>query len=81
MSRTLSPETASLIASLYQRSAFWERPLRRRLAALARIGHSREPAAIPNIAPLLLDSRRKIAIATATAAGELFGELSPGDLP
>ncbi len=81
MSRTLSPETESFLQSLYQVSSFWERPTKRRLTALAEIGRSRQPAAIPNIAPLLLEGNREVANAVAVAAGELFRLMPAGELP
>ncbi|HLZ00179.1 MAG TPA: hypothetical protein VKT33_14055 [Candidatus Angelobacter sp.] len=81
MPKPLSAETKSLIESLYKPASFLDRSTRRKLTILGLVGGTGEPAAIPDLASLLLDRNQGIAQAAANAVIALSSHLHPGELP
>ena len=67
MQRVLAAETKSLIEVLHKPASFWESSPKHKVTTLALICQTRDPAAIPDIVPLLLS--------------ELTRVLGPAELP
>jgi HEAT repeat protein len=81
MPKVLSENTRLLIESLHKPVSLWNRSTKQKLAMLELIGQAREPAAIPDLAPLLLDRNEDIAQATARVVSQLGALLSPAEFP
>lgn len=81
MPRVLSENTRLLIESLYKPVPLLRRSTKHKLATLGLIGQARETAAIPDIAPLLMDGNKDMAQATARVVSSLGALLKPGELP
>ena len=81
MPRVLSENTRLVIESLYKPVSLWNRSTKHKLAMLELIGQAHEPAAIPDIASLLLDRNKEIAQETARVVSALGALLKPDELP
>src|ERR1051326_2316679 len=81
MPKVLSENIRLLLESLHEPVALWNRSTKHKLAMLELIGEAREPVAIPDLAPLLLDCNQDIARATARVMSELGSLLRPAELP
>ena len=81
MPRVLSENTRLLIESLHKPVSLWNRSTKHKLAMLELIGEAREPVAIPDLAPLLLNRNNDIAQATARVVSALGALLKPAELP
>src|SRR5262249_29402677 len=81
MPKVLSENTRLLIESLHKPVSLWNRSTKHKLAMLELIGEAREPGAIPDLAPLLLDRNKDIVRATARVVCQLGALLGPAELP
>jgi HEAT repeat protein len=81
MPKVLSENTRLLIESLHKPVSLWNRFTKHKLAMLGLIDQAREPAAIPDLAPLMLDRNKDIAQATARVVTQLGALLRPAELP
>ncbi len=81
MQRVIAAQTRSLIESLHAPVSFWKSSVKHKIAVLDLIRATQDPAAIPDIACLLLNRNRSVAHAAAVTVAELFQALKPFEFP
>lgn len=81
MKSRLSEPTVQLIQSLYAKKRLWDRFAYRDLQdeIIRKIGAAGEPAAIPDLLPILMTANRKSALTCAEAIQHLLMQLKPAD--
>jgi len=77
--KATSAQTRSLLASLYDPVSFRQSATRHKIQTLAQVVTTGEAAALPDLAPLLLDSNVRVAQAAADTIHALLKTLRPTD--